>query len=137
VVETGRLLDPWRIMAAGAVPYWCESGSRQAAAAAEQWLAGSTGFDAVTVLPQPPGTQCDAHADRAQWMAMAAFARRRSHVDSQAMARYPLRPLPTSRAAQVLNAQLPPLKPPPATMTMDEAIRNLARNGLRFGMMVV
>ena len=137
VVETGRLLDPWRVLAAGAVPYWCESASRQAAAAAEQWLAGSAGFDAVTVLPQPPGTRCDAHADRAQWPAMAAFPRRRSHVDSQAMARYPLLPPPTSHAAQVLDAQVPPLKRPPATMPMDEAIRNLAHSGLRFGMMVV
>jgi hypothetical protein len=137
VVETGRLLDPWGTVAAGAVPYWCESASRRAAAAAEQWLAGSPGFDAVTVLPQPPGTRCDAHADPAQWLAMAAFARRRSHVDSQAMARYPLLPLPTSHAAQVLKAQLPPLKSRPATMPMNEAIRSLANNGLRFGMMVV
>jgi hypothetical protein len=137
VVETGRLLDPWRVVAAGAVPYWCESAARQAAAAAEQWLAGSTWFDSVTVLPQPPGTRCDAHADRAQWPAMAAFARRRSHVDPQAMARYPLLPLPTSHAAQVLDAQIPPLKPPPGAMPMDAAIRNLARSGLRFGMMVV
>jgi hypothetical protein len=137
VVETGRLLDPWRVLAAGAVPYWCESASRQAAAAAEQWLAGSAGFDAVTVLPQPPGTRCDAHADRAQWPAMAAFARRRSHVDSQAMARYPLLPLPTSHAARLLDAQIPPLKPPPATMPMDEAISNLAGSGPRLGMMVV
>jgi len=41
----------------------------------------------VTVLPQPPGTRCDAHADRAQWLTMASFARRRSHVDPEAMAR--------------------------------------------------
>jgi hypothetical protein len=137
VVETGRLLDPWRVVAAGAVPYWCESASRQAADAAEQWLAGSTGFDCVTVLPQPPGTRCDAHADRAQWRAMAAFARRRSHVDPQAMARYPLLPLPTSHAAQVLNARIPPLKCVPGPMPMDMAIAELGHSGPRFGMMVV
>jgi hypothetical protein len=137
VVETGRLLDPWRVVAAGAVPYWCESASRQAAAAAEQWLAGSVGFDTVTVLPQPPGTRCDAHADCAQWTAMAAFAGRRGHVDAQAMVRYPLLPLPTSHAARVLNARIPPRWSPSATMPMDEAISNLAHSGLRFGMMVV
>jgi hypothetical protein len=82
-------------------------------------------------------TRLTSHADRAQWPAMAAFARRRSHVDSQAMTRYPLLPLPTSHAAQVLGAQIPPLEPRPAAMPMDAAIGNLARGGLRFGMMVL
>jgi hypothetical protein len=137
VVETGRLLDPWRVLAAGAVPYWCESASRQAADAAEQWLAGSAGFDNVTVLPQPPGTRCDAHAERRQWPAMAAFARRRGHVDPHAMANYPLLPLPTGHTARVLDARTPPLKTRPAIMPVDMAIRSLRDSGRRVGLMVV
>jgi hypothetical protein len=137
VLETGRLLDPWRVLAAGAVPYWLESASRRAATAAEEWLAGSAVFDDVTVLPQPPGTDCDAHANRGRWPAMAAFAGRRSHVDPQAMARYPLLPLPTSHAARVLNARTPPHRSPPALMPMNEVLRALREHGRACGLLVV
>jgi hypothetical protein len=136
VVETGRLLDPWLLMAAGAVPYWCESASRRAADAAEQWLAGSAGFHSVTALPQPPGTRCDIHADRRQWLAMVSFARRRSHVDPGAMSGYPMLPLPTSHAARVLEAHIRPRTVTPTMMPIDMALNSLQRNGIRFGLMV-
>ncbi|MEV4702806.1 hypothetical protein [Actinoplanes sp. NPDC049316] len=101
-VTSGTLVDPGRVLAAGLVPYWCESASRQAADAAEWWLAGSAAFDAVTVVPQPPGLRCEAHAGARQWRSVAAFGRQQSTVDPVAMGRYPLFPLPTSHATSAL-----------------------------------
>ncbi|UQU61918.1 hypothetical protein COUCH_23055 [Couchioplanes caeruleus] len=101
-VTSGTLVDPGRVLAAGLVPYWCESASRQAADAAEWWLAGAAGFEGVTVVPQPPGLRCEAHADARQWRSVAAFARERPVVDPVALARYPLFPLPTSHATSAL-----------------------------------
>jgi hypothetical protein len=68
---------------------------------------------------------------------MAAFARRRGHVDPQAMANYPLLPLPTGHTARILDARTPPLRIPPARMPMDMAIGNLRHSAQRIGLMVV
>ncbi|HEX8631475.1 MAG TPA: hypothetical protein VF755_25220 [Catenuloplanes sp.] len=104
VVEAERLLAPGHVLAAGLVPYWCEAASRRAVAGAEWWLAGSSRFDSVDVLPAPPGSACDAHAEPRQWRAVAWFGRHRGQVDPEAAGRYPLLPLPTSHATTALDA---------------------------------
>ena len=137
VVETGRLIDPWRVLATGLVPYWCESAARPAVDAAEWWLAGSGGFAAVTVLPEPPGTSCEVHAVPGQWRAVAAFARDRPHLNRQALSRYPLLPLPVSHASAVLRARHEDTAEPPGTMPLTLAMAALRQSGARLGLLVV
>jgi hypothetical protein len=135
VVETGRLLDPWLVLTAGLVPYWCESAARSTVDAAEWWLAGSGGFTTVTVLPEPPGTACDFHAGAAQWRAVGSFAGR-PHLNRQALSRYPLLPLPVSHASGVLRHRHESAGPPPA-LALAGAMSSLRHSGSRVGMLVV
>jgi hypothetical protein len=135
VVETDRLIDPWRVLAGGLVPYWCQSASRRAVDAAEWWLAGSPAFDTVTVLPEPPGTVCDAHAEPAHWRSVAAFARRHSRVDGQAMSRYPLLPLPTSHAAARLATPAEPVTTP--GVPVSDVVAALRHGGPPLGLLVL
>ncbi len=62
VVECGRLLDPWQVLRAGLVPYWCENATRRSVEQVEWWLAGSESFTSVDVLPEPPGVRSPALA---------------------------------------------------------------------------
>jgi hypothetical protein len=135
VVETGRMLDAGQVLAAGLVPYWCESASRRAADAAEWWLAGSLPFTSVTVLPEAPGTACDAHADPAQWRSVASFARDRAQVDRLAISRYPMLPLASSHAAYTLSRT--PARPAVAPrLPMAQALAALRRTGPTMGLFV-
>jgi hypothetical protein len=136
VVETERLLDPWQVLTTGLVPYWCESASRRAVSGAEWWVAGSSRFDSVDVLPAPPGSAVDANAGLGQWRAIASFARYRGDVSPEALRRYPLLPLPTSYAATVLQAQ-PRRRPAPSRLRMVEALSGLRRTGHPLGMLVL
>ncbi len=136
VVETGRLIDPWRVLASGLVPYWCESATRAAVDAAEWWLAGSGGFAAVSVLPEPPGTACDSHAGPAQWRSVAAFARHRRHLNRQAFSRYPMLPLPTSHASAVLRSRHEAAEAM-GTLPLGQAMSVLRHAGSRLGLLVV
>lgn len=136
VIETGRLVDPWRVLASGLVPYWCESATRDAVGAAEWWLAGSGGFATVSVLPEPPGTACDSHARPAQWRSIASFARDRRHLNRQAFGRYPMLPLPASHASAVLRSRHEPVETP-GTLPVDQALSILRRAGSRLGILVV
>jgi hypothetical protein len=129
VVECDRLLDPWRVLAAGRTPYWCESASEPAVRAAEMWLAGSRPFDAVTVLPQPPGTVGGAHAGLDRWRSVARFGRSRGEVSRQAAVRYPGLPLPTALAATIGPA-LRVVPPPMPLDLMAAALRRSAADGL-------
>jgi hypothetical protein len=121
------------------VPYWCESASRRAADAAESWLAGSEPFESISVLPQPPGTDCDANAGAALWRSISRFARHRPLLDRVVMGRYPLLPLPTSRTASALGSlsqsMAAPLKSP--TMSVADAMAALRRTGTAVGMLVL
>jgi hypothetical protein len=135
VVETGRMLDPWQVLTAGLVPYWCESASQQAVDAAEWWLAGSGGFEGVTVLPEPPGTACDAHADAGQWRSVAGFARSRRTIERGALSRYPLFPLSTGHVAGVLSAL--PGRPVPPRMRTAQALGSLRATGAALGLLVL
>ncbi|GAA3928324.1 hypothetical protein [Actinoplanes auranticolor] len=136
VVETGRLIDPWRVLRSGLVPYWCESSARTAVDGVEWWLAGSGGFAAVTILPEPPGTVCDVHAAAAQWRAVAHFGQHRTHLNRQALGRYPLLPLPTSHASSVLRARHES-SGVPGRLPLGLAMSALRHSGSRLGLLVV
>jgi hypothetical protein len=136
VVETGRQLDPWQVLTAGLVPYWCETASRHAVTAAEWWLAGSNRFDSLDVLPAPPGSAHDALANRRQWTSIAAFARSRGNVDREALRRYPLHPLPTGHAAAVLQGRPRHASAPPR-MRMTEVLDGLRGSGQSAGVLVL
>ncbi len=135
VVETERLLDPWHVLTAGLVPYWCESASARAVGGAEGWLAGSEPFTEVDVLPQPPGTVCDAHAGAPQWRVPAWFARSSGLVDREALRRYPMLPLPTCHATAVLRCR-PRTEAPPPSLAMDTVVRGLRTAGDQLGVLV-
>lgn len=136
VVETGRLIDPWRVLASGLVPYWCESAARCTVDAAEWWLAGSSAFSAVTVLPEPPGTNCDTHAPAGQWRAIASFAGHQPHFNRQALSRYPTLPLPASHASDVLRSRHANV-PAPGRLPLSQAVSALRRFGSRLGLLVI
>ena len=135
VVETGRMLDAGQVVTAGLVPYWCESASRRAADAAEWWLAGSRPFGAITVLPEAAGTACDAHADAAQWRAVASFARERAHVDRPAISRDPRLRLARSRVGYTLS-RTRAREPVALRLPMAQALAALRRTGPATGLFV-
>jgi hypothetical protein len=134
VVSTGTLLDPWRVRAAGLVPYWCESAARAGVEAAELWLAGAEPFDAVSVLPQPPGVAADSYAPARLWRSLAAFARHRPLLDRTAISRYPMLPLATSHAAAALTVAAS--RPPAGLMSPDYVIGALRSAGPGLGLLV-
>jgi hypothetical protein len=103
VVGSGRMIDPWRAVHDEMVPYWCESSSRSATDAAELWLAGSEPFDAIHVLPDPPGILHDDTTTLAHWRAVAAFAHRDGAVDALLAGRYPVLPTAAGRASRRLR----------------------------------
>ena len=135
VVETGRLLDPRGVLDRGLVPYWCESAALSAVDAAEWWLAGSEPFDSVTVLPEPPGTDCAAHAELMHWRSLAAFGHHVGRVDGLAAGRYPMLPMSGRHAVRVVGetAEPRPLAPP---LTMVQVIGALRRNAATLGLLV-
>lgn len=135
LIETGRLLDPAGVASRGLVPYWCESASRRAFAAAESWLAGSEPFDDITVLPEPPGTDCETHAGLAHWRSLAGFAAGRGRVDRTAAGRFPLLPMATEHAVRVVaDAADPGQEPSP--LTVPQVIDALRTNAVVMGLLV-
>jgi hypothetical protein len=136
VVGSGRMTDPWRAVYEEMVPYWCESSSRPATDAAELWLAGSEPFEAIDVLPDPPGTLHDATTTLAHWRAVAAFAQREGAVDALLAGRYPVLPTAAGRATRRLRtAGAPPRRA--ELLPMHEAVRWLTVNGPALGLLVV
>lgn len=78
VVECGRRVDPWHVLRAGLVPYWCHAPDRAAVRRLTWWIAGSEPFAAVET------PHVDPHEDAAppdRWRAVTAFATRRGGVD--------------------------------------------------------
>ncbi|MEO3777714.1 hypothetical protein ABGB16_12870 [Micromonospora sp. B11E3] len=133
VVECGRLLDPWQVVRAGLVPYWCENAARRSVEAVEWWLAGSEPFSSVDVLPESPGLRSPALAGLPQWLAVAAFGRRRRALDRTAARGYPVASVPTRRATEVLRAQpydLPAPPPLPAAAAVAALRAGAAHQGL-------
>ncbi|WBB70879.1 hypothetical protein [Micromonospora sp. WMMD812] len=135
VVECGRLLDPWQVVRAGMVPYWCENATRRSVEGAEWWLAGSEPFSSVDVLPEPPGVRSPALAGLPQWLAVAGFGRRRRALDRTSARGYPVTSVPTRRATEVLRAQ-PYDLPVPPPMAAAEALAVLRDSGTHQGLLV-
>ncbi|MDM4718863.1 hypothetical protein QTQ03_04350 [Micromonospora sp. WMMA1363] len=135
VVECGRLIDPWQVVRAGMVPYWCENATRRSVAGVEWWLAGSEPFSSVDVLPEPPGLRSPAVAGLPQWLAVAGFGRRRRALDRTAARGYPVSSVPTRRATEVLRAQ-PYDLPTPPPMTVAVALEGLRDSGAEQGLLV-
>ena len=136
VLETERLIDPWAVRHAGLVPYWMEAASAAALTGAEAWIVGHRPFAYVDVLPQPPGTVCDAHAGPSQWRVPAWFATVDGRLDREAMRRYPMLPLASSHATGMLRAHAAPARPAEPLSTTD-ALAGLRRSGETLGMVVV
>ncbi|WP_245675474.1 hypothetical protein [Micromonospora halophytica] len=135
VVECGRLLDPWQVVRAGLVPYWCENATRRSVEAVEWWLAGSEPFSSVDVLPESPGMRTPAVAGLPQWLAVAAFGRRRRALDRTAARGYPVATVPTRRATEVLRNQ-PYDLPVPPPLAAAEALAALREGGAPLGLAV-
>lgn len=135
VVECGRLLDPWQVIRAGLVPYWCENATSRRVAGAEWWLAGSTPFSSVDVLPEPPGMRSPALAGLPQWLAVASFGRRRRALDRIAARGYPVTSVPTRHATEVLRGQ-PYDLPAPARLGVQDALAGLRAAGTAHGLLV-
>lgn len=135
VVECGRLLDPWQVIRAGLVPYWCENATQRNVAGAELWLAGSAAFTSVDVLPEPPGLQSPGLAGLPQWLAVASFGRRRGAVDRVAARGYPVTPVPTRHATEVLQDHPYDLPAPPPLRPV-EALAGLRACGTSQGLLV-
>lgn len=135
VVECGRLIDPWQVVRAGLVPYWCENATRRSVAGAEWWLAGSTPFTSVDVLPEPPGMQSPVVAGLRQWLAVASFGSRRRSVDRTAARAYPVAPIPTRHATEVLRSQ-PYDLPSPPPLRLADALGVLRDSGAPAGLLI-
>ncbi|MEU1606332.1 hypothetical protein [Micromonospora matsumotoense] len=135
VVECGRLFDPWQVVRAGLVPYWCENATRRSVEEVEWWLAGSEPFSSVDVLPESPGMRSPALAGLPQWLAVAAFGRRRRALDRTAARGYPVASVATRRATEVLRGQ-PYDLPTPPPLSVDDALAGLRDAGAPLGLAV-
>ncbi|MEU5553199.1 hypothetical protein ABZ738_25805 [Micromonospora sp. NPDC047793] len=135
VVECGRLLDPWQVVRAGMVPYWCENATRRSVEQVEWWLAGSEPFASVDVLPEPPGVRSPALAGLPQWLAVAGFGRRRRALDRATARGYPVTSVPTRRATEVLRAQ-PYDLPAPPPLAVPDALAALRASGTPHGLLI-
>jgi hypothetical protein len=135
LIETGRLLDPAGVAARGLVPYWCETSSLRTFAATEAWLAGSEPFDDITVLPEPPGTECEAHAGLLHWRSLACFASARGRIDRTAAGRFPLLPMAPEHVARVLAETADP-EPEPPPLPIAEVMDGLREVSVGMGLLI-
>ncbi|MGI5240811.1 hypothetical protein [Dactylosporangium sp. CA-139066] len=135
VVECGRLVDPWNVLRAGLVPYWCREPTWDTVQELCWWLAGSEPFTAIEAFPEPPGAHRPSTAPLDSWRAAAAFATRRGVVDGRCTRRYPTGTVPPGHATKVLARQpydlplLAPLRP-------DDALGRLAGPDTAPGLLV-
>jgi len=136
VVECGRLLEPWHVLRAGLVPYWCEHPLHGSVQALQWWVAGSEPYNSVEVLAEPPGLPLPTMAQLGEWEAVAAFAARRGGVDRRCARAYPLGAVPPQHATSVLRGHpydLPYL--PPVDIT--EALHAMAQGTHTDGLLVL
>jgi hypothetical protein len=124
-VECGRLLDPYHVVRAGLVPYWCEVSTSAAVSAAEDWLAGSEEFTVVEPIPEPTGSSWSTVAHLEQWNGLVAFASVHGSIDRRLARVYPSRCLAPRDATAVLQPH-PYDMPTPTRMTVPQAVSRLA-----------
>ncbi|WP_432836598.1 hypothetical protein [Dactylosporangium sp. CA-092794] len=136
VVESGRLLDPWHVVRAGLVPYWCEYPLRSVVRTLSWWLAGSEPFTAIDVLPEPPGGPLPTTAPLAEWEGVAAFATRFSRVDPRCARVYPSGAVPAHHATQVMRS-FPHDLPYLPFLEADAALTTLTQRGQSDGLLVL
>ncbi|HEX6498309.1 MAG TPA: hypothetical protein VF054_04670 [Micromonosporaceae bacterium] len=135
VVESGRLLDPWQVVRAGLVPYWCPNPLRETASAVEWWLAGGQPFTSIDVLLDPPGSGWAELAPLEQWRSAATFATRRGMLDPAGVRSYPTGWLPTRHATAMLR-QAPYDLPAPQPLDVTTALEHLGATSPAAGMLV-
>lgn len=135
VIESGRLLDPWQVVRAGLVPYWCPNPLRESASAVEWWLAGAQPFSSIDVMIDPPGCGSAELAPLEQWRSVAAFATRRGMLDPAGMRSYPTGWLPPKHATGVLR-QAPYDLPTPQPLDTATALVHLGAASPAAGMLV-
>jgi hypothetical protein len=129
IVECGRLIEPWHVLRAGFVPYWCEHPLHAAVETLQWWLAGSEPFSSIEVFAEPPGLPLPTMAQLSEWETAAAFATRRGAVDRRCARAYPLGVVPPHHATAVLRGHpydLPCLPPIDAGEALD-ALANATR----------
>ena len=130
VVECGRLLDPYHILRAGLVPYWCEAPTTAALAEAELWLGACEPFATVDLLPEPTGRPWPRLAPFSHWQALAKFASRHGAIDDGLAGSYPLQTTAPRDATEALRRHPYDLPPPPTLRAINTiaALRGLAMN---------
>jgi hypothetical protein len=130
VVESGTLLDPWQVLRAGLVPYWCPSVRLRHADALQWWLAGEEPYTSIEVLLQPSGGP-SLPGELECWQGAAAFAGRGGVIEPRCRRAYPHRPLPARHARKVLQ-QHPCDLPVPPPLDPDDALVALAAPATSF-----
>jgi hypothetical protein len=76
------------------------------------------------------------YAEPRQWRAVASFGRTESVVSKAAARRYPMRPLPTSHAAEALDAGAR-RRGVPGPMRIVDVLGGLLRHGEQAGLLVL
>jgi hypothetical protein len=135
VIGCGTLLDPWHVVRAGLVPYWCPRPLYGDVEAMEYWLAGSEPYRSIDLLMDPPGRLSPRVVPRDRLSALPRFATDRGVVDPACRRNYPLGSVEPRHASRVLSEH-PYDSPPPRALSADAAIEGLDRLA-RYGRLLV
>lgn len=136
IVECGRLIEPWHVLRAGLVPYWCEYPLHAAAETLQWWLAGSEPYSSIEVFAEPPGLPLPTMAQLSEWEAVASFATRRGAVDRRCARAYPLGAVPAHHTTAVLRGY-PYDLPCPPPIEAGEALHAMANGAQTDGLLVL
>ncbi|GII26051.1 hypothetical protein [Planosporangium mesophilum] len=135
VIGCGTMLDPWQVVRAGLVPYWCPRPLHSDVDALEYWLAGSEPFRSIDLLVEPPGRLSPKVVPRDRLAALPRFATDRGVLDSTCRRNYPLGIVDPRHISRVLSEQ-PYDSPPPPPLSTAAAIEGLDRLA-RYGRLLV
>ncbi|NJC73640.1 hypothetical protein HC031_28510 [Planosporangium thailandense] len=135
VIGCGTLLDPWHVVRAGLVPYWCPGPLHSDIDALEYWLAGSEPYRSIDLLVEPPGRVSPKVVPRDRLSALARFATERGVLDPTCRRNYPLGVVDQRHVNRVLSEQ-PYDAPQPTPLSTAAAIEGLDRLA-RYGRLLV
>jgi hypothetical protein len=135
VIGCGTLLDPWHIVRAGLVPYWCPRPLHSDVDALEYWLAGSEPYRSIDLLVEPPGRLSPKVVPRDRLSALTRFAADRGVLDPTCRRNYPLGMVDPRHVSRMLSEQ-PYDAPPPLPLSTAAAIEGLDRLA-RYGRLLV